>query len=378
MNNRRMISFLNELKYVAYRMTISLFVLLPFNHILADQVIYKSATEYNYPPFSVTDGGIADGFSVDLLKEVMKVMGMQVDFEVGQWKIIKDKLQDGELDVLPLVGYSEERDEYFDFTVPYIIMRGNIFIRNDNTEIKTEEDLRGKEIVVMEGDNANEYALRMGFTDKLITTATYEEAFSLLDSGQHDAVLAQSLVGQQIINDLNLKNIKVAVTLDEDGVTEIRTNLTWFEQKFCFAVAEGNKDLLSKLNEGLAIVSANGTFNELYNKWFPFLVNSKPTFGEILKNSMFVLIPIILLIALGLIIYTRRQIKIKTQELKKANESFLSIEAHLKVQQRLESVGTLASGVAHEINNPINGIMNYGQLILDSYETDEENAEYAR
>jgi signal transduction histidine kinase len=41
------------------------------------------------------------------------------------------------------------------------------------------------------------------------------------------------------------------------------------------------------------------------------------------------------------------------------------LEAQLRQQQKLEAIGTLAGGVAHEINNPINGIMNYAQLIKD-------------
>ncbi|HVI03022.1 MAG TPA: ATP-binding protein [Enhygromyxa sp.] len=49
---------------------------------------------------------------------------------------------------------------------------------------------------------------------------------------------------------------------------------------------------------------------------------------------------------------------------KLAEADKLRLEAQLRQQQRLESVGTLASGVAHEINNPIQGIMNYADLIL--------------
>lgn len=65
-------------------------------------------------------------------------------------------------------------------------------------------------------------------------------------------------------------------------------------------------------------------------------------------------------------------------ERKKLETEKLEIEAQLRQQQRLEAIGTLAGGVAHEINNPINGIMNYAQLILDSLEKDTANAEYAR
>jgi PAS domain S-box-containing protein len=54
-----------------------------------------------------------------------------------------------------------------------------------------------------------------------------------------------------------------------------------------------------------------------------------------------------------------------------------AMEAQLRQQQKLEAIGTLAGGVAHEINNPLNGIMNYAQLIYDACDPDTSSAEYA-
>ena len=55
----------------------------------------------------------------------------------------------------------------------------------------------------------------------------------------------------------------------------------------------------------------------------------------------------------------------------------LQLKAQLLQAQKLESIGTLAGGVAHEINNPVNGIMNYAQLILDKLGPDHEISRYA-
>ena len=53
------------------------------------------------------------------------------------------------------------------------------------------------------------------------------------------------------------------------------------------------------------------------------------------------------------------------------------MDAQQRQRQKMEAIGTLAGGVAHEINNPISGIMNYAQLILDREAPDSEQAVYA-
>lgn len=50
-------------------------------------------------------------------------------------------------------------------------------------------------------------------------------------------------------------------------------------------------------------------------------------------------------------------------EKKQAERNVRALEKHVRHQQKLESIGTLASGVAHEINNPIQAIMGQAELL---------------
>ncbi len=54
-----------------------------------------------------------------------------------------------------------------------------------------------------------------------------------------------------------------------------------------------------------------------------------------------------------------------------------ALVARLTRHQKLEAVGTLASGLAHEINNSINSIMNYTELILDALSPGSAQRTYA-
>lgn len=62
---------------------------------------------------------------------------------------------------------------------------------------------------------------------------------------------------------------------------------------------------------------------------------------------------------------------------KQVEEDKKKFESQLWQSQKMESIGTLAGGVAHEINNPINGIMNYAQLIKDRTVANPSIVEFA-
>lgn len=247
----------------------------------------KSASELGYPPFAVvTTKGKADGFSVDLLKASLGVMEKNVVFKVNTWHKIKRELIDGSIEVLPLVGRTPERESVYDFTFSYLTMHGTIIVRKNNSDIKNIADLHLKEVAVMTGDNAYEYIIRENITTKIITTPTFEQAIRELSNGYHDAVIVQKLVALQIINQNNFKNLKT-----------VGLPLAGLKQIFCFAVREGNSELLAILNEGLSIVIANGTYDKLREKWLtPIEVQNN------IKNAFFIILAMLFTIIISMTI----------------------------------------------------------------------------
>jgi two-component system sensor histidine kinase EvgS len=220
-----------------------------------------SAAEIDYPPFSIVDkAGRADGFSVELLRAALAAMGREVTFRTGPWGEVKGWLEKGEVQVLPLVGRTPEREKIFDFTVPYMSQHGAIVVRSGTENIHSLADLKGRRVAVMHGDNAEEFLRREERGILIQTTSTFEQALHELSLGHHDAVVMQRLVALRLIPETGLKNLQI-----------VDRPIEGFRQDFCFAVKSGDSDLLAMLNEGLAIVIADGTYRRLHARWFAAL-----------------------------------------------------------------------------------------------------------
>ena len=221
----------------------------------------RSAAEIDYPPFCIVDvQGEPRGFSVELMRAALAAMGREVTFLTGSWADVRGWLEQGEVQALPLVGRTPEREAMYDFTFPYMSLHGAIVVRTDTTGIQDLKDLRGRRVAVMKGDNAEEFLLREDRGITIHTTTTFVEALRELSEGRHDAVVIQRLVALRLIREDELSNLRV-VNKPIDG----------FRQDFCFAVKEGDRETLALLNEGLALITADGTYRHLHAKWFAAL-----------------------------------------------------------------------------------------------------------
>ncbi|MFW6292551.1 MAG: transporter substrate-binding domain-containing protein [Spirochaetota bacterium] len=224
----------------------------------SDPATITIAAEPDYPPYSYVDeAGAPTGFAVELFRAVARAVGLDVTITTGYWAEIRADLAAGRLDALPLVGRTPEREEIFDFTVPYLSLYGGIVVRDDDERFREFDDLDGRRVAVMAGDNAEEFLRRQETDYEIRTFPTFTDALEDVAAGRSDAVVMQRLVALRILREEGLSGLRL---LDKP-VDE-------FRQDFCFAVTEGDKELLATLNEGLSLVVADGTFRRLQTEWF--------------------------------------------------------------------------------------------------------------
>jgi polar amino acid transport system substrate-binding protein len=209
----------------------------------------------NFAPYEFADGtGRPDGYTVALKRAVAREAGLAIEIVSGPWEEMRQALETHRIDALTGVLYSSERDQHFDFSVPLDVVSYTVFVRK-KAPFRSVIDLRDKEVLVVRGVYAHDWLQAGTFTSRIVPVDRPEEALEQLAAGRHDAAVLPRLHGLELMRRLKLDNLE---TIGPPVLT----------QKLCFAVAAGNADLLSRLNEGLSLVQKSGEYDRLYLKWF--------------------------------------------------------------------------------------------------------------
>ena len=210
----------------------------------------------DFRPYDFVDkDGRPAGFTVALIQAIAEKMGLRVHLVTGSWDEVWNGLVAGKLDVLPTVTRTPSREALADFTVPHTETFDAFFVREGQPPIKDLAAAAGKEIVVSHSDAAHHQLVERKFAGKLILVETFPEGLRLIAAGRHDAMLCSKLVGVLEAEQAGIKGVKAGPPIPD------------YKRVFSFAVRKGNTDLVEKLNQGLAIVKADGTYDRLYRKW---------------------------------------------------------------------------------------------------------------
>jgi signal transduction histidine kinase/ABC-type amino acid transport substrate-binding protein len=262
--------------------------------------------DHNYPPYEfVNDQGRPDGFNVDIITAVAKAMGLAVNIHLGPWEVVRSQLAAGEIDALIGMFRTSEREKSFDFSIPHFIASYAVFVRQ-GSPIQSLADVTNRKIIVQLDDLGHDYLVENRISPHLILKQDWAEVLTSLANGEGDCAIVSRVQGTRLIDRLGITNLAIV------GPPII-------QRKYCLAVTEGNTDLLAKLNEGLSIVKHNGTYDEIYEKWFGSIEEKPLSPLRVLQYLGWVVLPLLLLTVAGFLWswLLRRQVALRTIALRR-------------------------------------------------------------
>lgn len=211
-----------------------------------------------YPPFeSVVDGEIV-GFDVDLMKAIGERIGHEVVFKTYNFDALIAAMQTAtEFDMIAsAMTITEERAEKIAFSDPYINSNQSLAVDADSA-IATVDDLQSGDKVGVQSGTTGALWAQENLVPKGIELVTFTDilaAFGALQAGDVVAVINDAPISQDIARD-PARGIAV--------VYEIPT-----DEQYGFAFNLENTALREAVNGALAEIKEDGTYVEIYERWF--------------------------------------------------------------------------------------------------------------
>ena len=229
----------------------------PSSAVEGGKLKYAIGTDATYPPFEFQKDGEYIGIDIDLIKEIAKVEGFDVELKPMDFKGIIPAIQAKQLDgAIAGISITDERKKILDFSEPYYQAGLSLVVRDDNSTIKSPEDLKGKKIAIKKGTTGAKFAQELA--DKYGATVTHFDdspaMFQEVVNGNADVTL----------EDFPVVSYKLAI--DPNSHLKIvgdRLNGDWYG----IAVQKGNEELLKKINDGLKKLKENGSYDKIIEKY---------------------------------------------------------------------------------------------------------------
>ena len=215
------------------------------------------ATDATWPPMEFVDANKnIVGFDIDLVNEIAKAEGFQVEIKNTAWDGIFAGLAAGNYQVIASsVTITDERKATMDFSDPYVNAGQVLVVRKDATGINSLNNLVGKKVGAQIGTTG---AIEIGKVQG-VELKTYDEvglAFEDLVNGNIQGVVADSPIAA---------NFALQNATYKDKLMIVGKPFT--DEWLGFAFKKGDTKTLKLFNDGLAKVKASGKLDELQKKW---------------------------------------------------------------------------------------------------------------
>ncbi len=148
---------------------------------------------------------------------------------------------------------TDERKKEIDFSDPYIDSNQSLAVKKGST-IKSINELSGKKVGVQSGTTGESLAKEKAKGATLVPFKTATDAFAALQAGNVDGVVNDLPVTAFLVKD-PARKAKL--------VEEIPTG-----EQYGFGISKDNPELLKAVNDALKTLKDDGTYQQIYDKWF--------------------------------------------------------------------------------------------------------------
>ena len=223
-----------------------------------NQPVFVGSPSDSFPTSYLGPDGRWTGFTADLLQAIARVMRLDLQRVSAPGIEIYRRFHEGEFDMLQTFSQTAARDEFADFTVPFLTLQGTVFIEKNKTAVKTLADLNGRKFAIIgRGSIGERFLSDQGLHVDAIYVSSSDEALQLVNNGSCAGTFLSQLTALAVIERSGLHNV---VMLGDPFPN--------YDIRHCFAVHKGNTILLARLNEGLSILNRTGEFQRIYDHWF--------------------------------------------------------------------------------------------------------------
>jgi len=229
---------------------------------LKEEGVLTVGSNIAYAPFESLEGGEEPvGFDIDLMTAIAEGMGLEVKFENNpSFDALIPSLEDGQYDaVISAMTINDERKEKIDFSDPYFEADQSLTVNIEETpDLDSAEELTTEMVIGVEkGTTGADYA-EANFADKVKEIRVFEDSQGSLGD------LAAGRI-QAVINDFPVS--AYAAETEFKDVLKVVERFTTNEQ-YGIGVAKGASALREAINEQLAELRSNGTYDEIFERWF--------------------------------------------------------------------------------------------------------------
>ena len=299
-------------------------------------------------PFIFADGQQVSGLAVDMLHEINRRTGLNMELRATEWQDAQQLVRDDQAQGLIYLNKSDERKQWLAFSRPFLTSEFVMFTHKSSTHVYRPEEAAGITLGY-ESAGFGESVLSRFKNAKSLAYANIADMLTGLENGDIDLAIADKWAGLYALSQLNIQNV-------------IAVGRPLASEDTFIAVAKQYEDILIPINRALYAMEQDGSKNQILGKWSGERVvyfTQGTLFNYIALGGIVLLIG--LLFAIFYYIKLNRALKLSWLNLESRNKQLHRLMA--SKDKVLTSRVQFLANVSHEVKTPLNGLVNGLELV---------------